>query len=215
MEYNETFRATLSLPIPSNLFSITPSSAIVTIVDDDSKHSSYPPSLLPIPSPPPNSTFTRLLHYPNSGQLWIQRDLLRCVRNRQDRSDSDFRYVWSVGKACSAPICYPSRISHWYVHHTTPPLRLNCNSLTALFFNLNLAGIDYDSVTSTVTFDPTHTSQYVNVPITNKGVYQSSSKSFDITLTLTDPIPNGFTVDPDTATVTIEDNHSEAAFSPL
>ena len=62
MEYNETFRATLSLAIPNHLFSITPSSAIVTIVDDDSKHSSYPPSLLPIPSPSPPHPQTPHLH---------------------------------------------------------------------------------------------------------------------------------------------------------
>eukprot|EP00731_Ephydatia_muelleri_P017034 Em0010g132a len=41
VEYNETFRATLSLAIPNHLFSITPSSAIVTIVDDDTANCGF------------------------------------------------------------------------------------------------------------------------------------------------------------------------------
>eukprot|EP00731_Ephydatia_muelleri_P017036 Em0010g134a len=152
VEYNETFRATLSLAIPNHLFSITPSSAIVTIVDDDTANCGF------------NETFYDV--YVTDRIVQIQISVTSGVLGR--------------------------------------PVQL----LFATRQESAIAGIDYDSVTTTVTFDPTHTSQYVNVPITNKGVYQSSSKSFDITLTLTDPIPNGFTVDPDTATVTIEDNHN-------
>ena len=67
------------------------------------------------------------------------------------------------------------------------------------------AGMEYTTVITTLTFSVSTPTQVVTIPILDDGICESS-KSFNVTLTTSDP---AVTLSIQTATVTISDNDSK------